>query len=326
MNVPVRKYIFLCISLIAAAIGILKINSFNEQQGSEERRLATNCHWNNFKSATVCDNPVSHKDAEIKEAPKPKDSPKDSHTSSTTKAKESNAEKAKPWMKLGAKKKVSQGAPIECDSKPLHEHVAGTGKSGLKNGLATNVILMIVDDLQPDGVSSFKVRPRPSSERSCYQFMNTPNLDKLAHGGALFSRGNPPPIICISVLNRAVSTCAQYNWICFHIFLYCLCLAYTPHPLCSPSRYAILTGRYASRSRRAVEMSVQRSRDHNPPLAHLTLNGNAWVVNGTITVAHALQQAGFKTAMTGKWHLSSTVETESSKHKGGFTYQVSWGL
>jgi arylsulfatase A-like enzyme len=36
-------------------------------------------------------------------------------------------------------------------------------------------------------------------------------------------------------------------------------------------------------------------------------------------VAHAFQAAGFKTAMTGKWHLSSTVETET---KGGFTYQV----
>jgi arylsulfatase A-like enzyme len=34
-------------------------------------------------------------------------------------------------------------------------------------------------------------------------------------------------------------------------------------------------------------------------------------------LAHAFQQAGFKTGMTGKWHLSSTVETETK----GFTYQ-----
>jgi arylsulfatase A-like enzyme len=64
---------------------------------------------------------------------------------------------------------------------------------------------------------------------------------------------------------------------------------------------------------------IKFTRDRNPPLAHLTLNGNAWVVENTVTVAHAFQAAGFKTAMTGKWHLSSTVETET---KGGFTYQV----
>ena len=78
-----------------------------------------------------------------------------------------------------------------------------------------------------------------------------------------------------------------------------------------------MTGRYASRSRRAAEMAVHRSRDKNPPLAHLTLNGNAWVVQGTRTVAHAFQEAGWRTGMTGKWHLSSTVETETT----GFTYQ-----
>ena len=65
---------------------------------------------------------------------------------------------------------------------------------------------------------------------------------------------------------------------------------FTSAPLCSPSRYAILTGRYASRSRRAAEMSVHRSKDSDPPLAHLTLNGNAWIVKGTRTVAHAFQQ------------------------------------
>ena len=84
--------------------------------------------------------------------------------------------------------------------------------------------------------------------------MRTPEMDKLMAGGAVFAR------------------------------------AYTPHPLCSPSRYAILTGRYASRSRRAAEMSVHRSKDSDPPLAHLTLNGNAWIVKGTRTVAHAFQQ------------------------------------
>lgn len=225
MNITVQKLILICGCFIVLAIGVLKINFFVVEDNTE-RRLATNCHWNNFKSATICDNPTNvHK--EIEEVPKVKASPKDSPKASPKESKSKTKEKAKPFWKSQAassKQKLNLGPPIECESKPLHDHVAGTGKSGLKNGFATNVILMIVDDLQPDGVSSFKVRPRPSSERQAYQFMNTPNIDKLAQGGALFSR------------------------------------AYTPHPLCSPSRYAILTGRYASRSRRAAEMAVHRSR------------------------------------------------------------------
>jgi len=193
----------------------------------------------------------------------------------------------------GRKQRLKQGEPLECSTQRAVEHdlLPGGGASGLKpfssssssskDSAVNSVILFVVDDLQPDGVSSFGVRPRPSSERIAYKFMRTPKLDEIAQGGALFAR------------------------------------AYTPHPLCSPSRYAILTGRYASRSRRLVEMALRRSQGGDPPLSHITLNGNAWVVQGTRTLAHAFQQAGFRTGMTGKWHLSSTVETETK----GFTYQ-----
>lgn len=122
-----------------------------------------------------------------------------------------------------------------------------------------------VDDLQPDAISAFNARPQPSSELSVYKYLKTPHLDSLAESGALFSR------------------------------------AYTPHPICSPARYAILTGRYASRSRRNVEFNFEnegkRDRESNYP----TVNGkHAWVVNGTVTLAHAMRNAGFRTAMTGK--------------------------
>jgi hypothetical protein len=135
----------------------------------------------------------------------------------------------------GRKQRLKQGEPLECGAKKPAEHgpLLGGGASGLKpfggssRGKASavnSVILFVVDDLQPDGVSSFGVRPRPSSERKAYKFMRTLKLDELAQGGAIFAR------------------------------------AYTPHPLCSPSRYAILTGRYASRSRRLNEMAVHRSK------------------------------------------------------------------
>ena len=68
--------------------------------------------------------------------------------------------------------------------------------------------------------------------------------------------------------------------------------AYTTHPYCSPSRYALMTGRYASRSRRAIDVTLARSPIENPPLAHITLNSNAWVVKGTKTLAHAMQEIG----------------------------------
>ena len=120
----------------------------------------------------------------------------------------------------------------------------GGGGGGGSGGGVKRVFLFVVDDLQPDGVSSFgaaaaKVgHPRPpSSGRKAYAFMKTPRLDELASNGAIFAR------------------------------------AYTPHPLCSPSRYAILTGRYASRSRRAVDVAMHNARGGDPPLAHLTLNG-----------------------------------------------------
>lgn len=39
------------------------------------------------------------------------------------------------------------------------------------------------------------------------------------------------------------------------------------------------------------------------------------MIEGTRTIGHAMQAAGYLTGATGKWHMSSTVET------GEFTYQ-----
>jgi hypothetical protein len=80
--------------------------------------------------------------------------------------------------------KLKQGPGIECGkSKPTEGHLEGGGKSGLVGNCngdpsagagagagkptkrAEHVLLFVVDDLQPDGVSSFKVRNRPSSGR-----------------------------------------------------------------------------------------------------------------------------------------------------------------
>jgi arylsulfatase A len=65
--------------------------------------------------------------------------------------------------------------------------------------------------------------------------------------------------------------------------------AHAPASLCTPTRYGILTGRYAWRGR--LQQGV--SRQYDPPL----------IEAGRPTVGSLLQQAGYETACIGKWHL-----------------------
>ena len=80
----------------------------------------------------------------------------------------------------------------------------------------------------------------------------TPNLDRLAKGGLVFTDGH--------------------------------CSAST----CTPSRYSVLTGRYAFR-----EPKAQILPGDAPSLIH----------PGTPTIASVLRSAGYATACVGKWHL-----------------------
>ncbi len=65
--------------------------------------------------------------------------------------------------------------------------------------------------------------------------------------------------------------------------------AHTPSSVCSPTRYALLTGRYSWRSR----------------LAHGVLDGTSQhlIPADRPTLGHLLKAAGYHTAMIGKWHL-----------------------
>ena len=81
----------------------------------------------------------------------------------------------------------------------------------------------------------------------------TPNLDTLAHSGMRFTD------------------------------------AHSPAAVCTPTRYAVLTGRYAWRS----ELKRGVLWGHSPLL----------IDPGRETIASMLKQAGYKTAALGKWHL-----------------------
>jgi arylsulfatase A-like enzyme len=82
---------------------------------------------------------------------------------------------------------------------------------------------------------------------------STPNIDRLAQGGMRFTD------------------------------------AHSSSAVCTPSRYSIITGRYAWRSRLKSRVAF----GYSPPI----------IEPGRLTVATMLKQQGYATAMIGKWHL-----------------------
>jgi len=71
---------------------------------------------------------------------------------------------------------------------------------------------------------------------------------------------------------------------------------------CTPTRYSMLTGIYAFRGKRTGIA---------PP------NAPAIIKPGTQTVATILKEAGYRTAVIGKWHLGLGPESSGSNRKGG---------
>jgi len=90
--------------------------------------------------------------------------------------------------------------------------------------------------------------------------------------------------------------------------------AHTPSAVCSPTRYGILTGRYAWRTQ--LQSGVLGG--YSPAL----------IENGRLTVASLLRQQGYRTAAIGKWHLGlgSGDQTDYSQvlspgpNSAGFDY------
>ncbi|MBM3830424.1 MAG: arylsulfatase [Verrucomicrobia bacterium] len=76
--------------------------------------------------------------------------------------------------------------------------------------------------------------------------------------------------------------------------------AHYVHPMCSPTRAALLSGRYASR----FGVTAAQNQRVFP-----------W---NTVTLANALQAAGYATALTGKWHLGS--KPDEGPQKFGFDH------
>ncbi len=115
-----------------------------------------------------------------------------------------------------------------------------------------NIVLFMVDDLGYGDVGFLN----PDSK------IKTPNLDRLAAQGVVFTDGH------------------------------------TAAGVCTPARYAALTGRYSFRSR----LQSRILGGYDPKL----------IEDGRLTLPEMLQKQGYTTAVIGKWHLGMTFP----RHEG----------
>lgn len=131
-----------------------------------------------------------------------------------------------------------------------------------------NFVLIYADDQGWTGTSVRMDKNRPDSKSDYYR---TPNLEALAAAGMRFSRG------------------------------------YSPHPNCSPSRYAILTGKTLARLK--MTDIVGRSNQELSGQYKLITPGkaiDAIQANMTTTpeLLKAIPGAGYSAAHFGKWHIA----------------------
>jgi arylsulfatase A-like enzyme len=118
-------------------------------------------------------------------------------------------------------------------------------------------------------------------------FYETPNIDRLAAEGVRFTDG------------------------------------YAANPVCSPTRYSIMTGKYPSR------IDATNFFGGNRPARFKPAQMNHRMGLEEITLAEALKTAGYATFFAGKWHLGPTEEFWPENqgfdvNKGGWKHGGPW--
>ena len=160
-----------------------------------------------------------------------------------------------------------------------------------ETGKRPNIVLIVADDLGKHDISVYGPSPTP-----------TPNLAELAAAGATFTSG------------------------------------YVTSPVCSPSRAALMTGRYPQRY--GFETLVHDRYPRNRFewwFMHVFAANDGWqgpdalrvpryedrerqgIPPSEILISELLAKHGYRTAITGKWHLGFGPELRPQKR--GFEYQ-----
>lgn len=125
-----------------------------------------------------------------------------------------------------------------------------------------NFVFILSDDQDWTGLS---VQMHPDMPNSRNRLIETPNLERLAGQGMVFSA------------------------------------AYAPAPVCSPTRISLQTGKSPAQLQ-WTKASPVATAESNYPLLPPTFNRN--IPPGETTIAEMLKTAGYATAHYGKWHLS----------------------
>ncbi|NQZ56004.1 MAG: sulfatase-like hydrolase/transferase [Lentisphaeraceae bacterium] len=153
-----------------------------------------------------------------------------------------------------------------------------------------NIVLMYVDDLDFDQISVYDHRKCP-----CYTGAHeTGNFKELSEAtafqnGRFLKVGEKSYHKNARVLTPNISRLAASGKT-FNRF-------YLTSSTCTPSRYSLLTGRYASR---APSVQEECPTDSTP-----IIGWNSYLDAGENNIARDLKKAGYTTALVGKWHISS---------------------
>lgn len=132
-----------------------------------------------------------------------------------------------------------------------------------------------------------------------------------AEGPANPGINNPPNFVVILVDDLGYMDIGANNPNCFYETPFIDQLAstgmrftdgYAANPVCSPTRYSLMTGKYPTRVQATNFFSGRRSGKFNP--AEL----NDKMPLEEITIAEALKAQGYATFFAGKWHLGPSEE------------------
>jgi len=135
-----------------------------------------------------------------------------------------------------------------------------------------NVVIIHPDDMYPGLLDGYSAPTATSGQDMPVATGLHPYIDKIASEGASFTR------------------------------------AYTASGMCSPSRYALLSGRYPSRN---VYAEWDTRNNEGSGVATKVIVPSTFMYGADLTsnIAAALQSCGYTTGMVGKWHLTPSNET-----------------